>query len=117
MAVQTDRPRWFIRLAFITSLLTLGLIIIGAVVRVSDSGLGCGNDWPLCNGSIFPPLDNITAWIEWSHRLVAMLIGVFGIGMLITVFRLHRANKLAIGSTIVAALLYTVQSGLGRSVV
>jgi heme A synthase len=117
MAVQADRPRWFIRLAIITALLTLGLIIIGAVVRVSDSGLGCGNDWPLCNGSIFPPLDNITAWIEWSHRLVAMLIGVFGIGMLITVFRSHRSNKLAIGSTIVAALLYAVQSGLGRSVV
>src|SRR6185503_15826032 len=117
MQLQTDRPRWFTRLAVITALLTLGLIVIGAVVRVSDSGLGCGNDWPLCNGSIVPPLDNITAWIEWSHRLVAMAIGVFGIAMLVAVFRTQRSNKLAVGATIVAALLYTAQSGLGGSVV
>lgn len=114
---QVNSPRWFTRIALSTALLTLGLIILGAIVRVTDSGLGCGNDWPLCNGSIFPPLDNITAWIEWSHRLVAVLIGVFGIGMLIAVFRSHRSNKLALIATIVAALLYTVQSGLGRSVV
>ncbi|HSS99590.1 MAG TPA: COX15/CtaA family protein, partial [Terriglobales bacterium] len=117
MQLQTDRPRWFTRLAVITALLTWGLIVIGAVVRVSDSGLGCGNDWPLCNGSILPPLSNITAWIEWSHRLVAMSIGVFGIAMLIAVFRTQRSNKLAVGATIVAALLYTAQSGLGGSVV
>ncbi|MEO8609746.1 MAG: COX15/CtaA family protein [Chloroflexota bacterium] len=117
MQLQTDRPRWFTRLAVITALLTLALIVIGAVVRVSDSGLGCGNDWPLCNGSIIPPLDNITAWIEWSHRLVAMSIGVFGIAMLIAVFRTQRSNKLAVGATIVAALLYAAQSGLGGSVV
>ena len=117
MQLQTDRPRWFTRLAVITALLTWGLIVIGAVVRVSDSGLGCGNDWPLCNGSILPPLNNITAWIEWSHRLVAMSIGVFGIGMLIAVFRTQRSNKLAVGATIVAALLYAAQSGLGGSVV
>jgi heme A synthase len=115
--VQTERSRWFIRLAFFTALLTFALIVIGAVVRVSDSGLGCGNDWPLCNGQIFPPLNDTTAWIEWSHRLVAMSIGVFGIGMLITVLRSQRANRLAVGATIVAAVLYAVQSGLGRSVV
>jgi len=117
MRAQTERPRWFIRLAVTTALLTFALIVIGAVVRVSGSGLGCGNDWPLCNGSIFPPLDNTTAWIEWSHRLVAMLIGIFGIGMLVTVFRSYRSNKLAVGATIMAALLYAAQSGLGRSVV
>ena len=57
------RPtRAFFTLALTTAALTLGLIVFGAVVRVTDSGLGCGNHWPLCNGSIFPPLDNITAW-------------------------------------------------------
>jgi heme A synthase len=117
MIAETQRPRWFIRLALITVILTFVLIVVGAVVRVSDSGLGCGNDWPLCNGQIFPPLDNITAWIEWSHRLIAMSIGIFGIGMLVTVFRSYRHNKLAVGATILGAVLYAVQSGIGRSVV
>ena len=117
MQGQLDRPRWFRRLAIITASLVWILIVIGAIVRVSDSGLGCGNDWPLCNGSIVPPLDDINAWIEWSHRLVAISIGIFGIGMLITVLRSHRSNKLAVGATILAALLYAFQSDLGRNVV
>ena len=113
-ASRTHSPRMFGALAAITAFLAFGLIVLGAVVRVTGSGLGCGDDWPLCNGMIFPPLDDLTAWIEWSHRLVAMSIGVFGIGMLVTVFR---SNRLVVGATVAAALLYAVQSGIGRSVV
>jgi len=114
--IVSSRPFW--RLALATTLLTLGLIVFGAVVRVTDSGLGCGNDWPLCNGSIFPPLDNLTAWIEWSHRLFALLIGLFGIVMLIVAWRNYRIqNRWVLGVTIAAAVMYAAQAGLGRSVV
>ncbi|MCA9905792.1 MAG: COX15/CtaA family protein, partial [Anaerolineae bacterium] len=68
-AAAPKSSRTFIYLAAVTVALTVGLIVFGAIVRVTDSGLGCGNDWPLCHGSIIPPLDNITAWIEWLHRL------------------------------------------------
>lgn len=115
---QEDSSRWFTRLAFITALLTLGLIIFGAVVRVTDSGLGCGNHWPLCNGTIFPPLNNLTAWIEWLHRLFALLIGLFGLTILVIAIRAYRKrDKAVLGATITAALLFTVQSMLGAIVV
>lgn len=108
----------FWRLAFVTALLTWGLIVFGAVVRVTDSGLGCNNHWPLCNGSIFPPLDNLTAWIEWSHRLFALLIGLCGIGMLVMAWRGYwRKDRAVFGVTVVAALLYLLQSALGAIVV
>lgn len=115
---QQIRPRLFIRLALVTALLTLGLIVFGAVVRVTDSGLGCGNHWPLCNGTIFPPLDNLTAWIEWLHRLFAALIGVFGLitlGVAIRAYR--RQNRRVLSFTLVAAALFVVQSTLGAIVV
>lgn len=118
MQLQTNRPRWFTRLAVITALLTLGLIVFGAVVRVTDSGLGCGNHWPLCNGTIFPPLDNVTAWIEWLHRLFALLIGIFGLITLVLAIRAHRrVNAAVLTATIIAALLFVVQSLLGAVVV
>ena len=41
----------------------------GALVRVTNSGLGCP-DWPLCNGSATPPLAG-HAVIEFSNRLLA----------------------------------------------
>ena len=81
--VRTQPPRLFSGLALTTALLTLGLIVFGAIVRVTDSGLGCGDSWPLCDGRILPPLDNLTAWIEWTHRLFAALIGVLGLATLV----------------------------------
>ncbi len=118
MQKSTNSHRGFARLALVTALLTLGLIVFGAVVRVTDSGLGCGEHWPLCNGTIFPPLDNITAWIEWLHRLFAALIGVFGVAMLVVAIRAYRSqNRRVLNITIVAAVLFAVQSTLGAIVV
>lgn len=116
--MDTTSPRLFTRLALATALSTFGLIVFGAVVRVTDSGLGCGNHWPLCNGTIFPPLDNVTAWIEWLHRLFAVLIGLLGLGTLAVAIRAYRQRNRAILSvTVVAAVLFAVQSALGAIVV
>jgi heme A synthase len=110
--------RLFILLGLMTVLLTIGLIVFGAVVRVTDSGLGCGNDWPLCDGRIFPPLDNLTAWIEWSHRLFAALIGFLGLAMLFSAWGTYRSYKRGVLIvTAIAAGLFTFQSALGAFVV
>ena len=85
---------------------------------MTDSGLGCGTDWPLCNGTILPPLDNITAWIEWLHRLFALLIGFFGLATLALAWRRYRqVDRRVLNMTIAAACLFVVQSGLGAIVV
>ncbi len=109
--------RLFSSLALATALLTIGLIVFGAVVRVTDSGLGCGDSWPTCNGTIFPPLDNLTAWIEWLHRLFAALIGVMGLATLVVGWRKYRANRLAFGAVVLATFLFFLQSALGAIVV
>lgn len=107
----------FAWLASFTALLTIGLIVFGAVVRVTDSGLGCGNSWPLCDGTIFPPLDNLTAWIEWLHRLFAALIGVVGLITLAAGWPVRRQQPVAFAAVVAAALLFTLQSALGALVV
>ncbi len=108
----------FATLAFATAGLTFGLIVFGAVVRVTESGLGCGDDWPLCNGMLFPPLDDAKAWIEWLHRLFAALIGLFGIATLALAWRHYReGDRRVLRMTGLAALLFLGQSGLGAIVV
>ncbi|MCY3781153.1 MAG: COX15/CtaA family protein [Chloroflexi bacterium] len=115
---SASRISGFVLLSLSTAALTLGLIVFGAVVRVTESGLGCGPDWPLCNGTIFPPLDNITAWIEWLHRLFALLIGCFGLATLAAAWRQYRQNnRRVLQITVVAAILFLVQSALGAIVV
>src|ERR1043166_6038732 len=60
--------RRFARLAWLAATCTYLLIILGAIVRITGSGLGCGEHWPLCNGRLLPPLDLPTG-IEDGHRL------------------------------------------------
>ncbi|KXH79865.1 heme A synthase [Sporosarcina sp. HYO08] len=59
---------------------TIGMLLIllgGALVTKTDSGLGCGRHWPGCNGNLIP--DEITpeVLIEFSHRLVTGAVGIF----------------------------------------
>ena len=66
--------RRFTTLAWSAAICTYLLIILGGIVRITGSGMGCGDHWPLCNGHFFPPLDDIGTVIEWSHRLMAALV-------------------------------------------
>ena len=68
-------------LAFVASGATYLLIVLGGVVRVTGSGMGCGDDWPLCNGRLIPPLSDTATLIEWGHRLVASGVSVFVVGL------------------------------------
>ncbi len=65
--------RRFTRLAWTAATFTYLLIILGAIVRITGSGLGCGEHWPLCNGKLLPPLD-LPTLIEYGHRLAAAAV-------------------------------------------
>lgn len=54
----------------VASVATYLLVVLGGVVRITGSGMGCGDDWPLCNGQLIPTM-SLATFIEWSHRLVA----------------------------------------------
>ena len=49
-------------------------LVFGGVVRITGSGMGCGDHWPKCNGSWIPPFDSPLVMIEWTHRLLALLV-------------------------------------------
>lgn len=70
----------FTRLAWTAATFTYFLIILGAIVRITGSGLGCGEHWPLCNGKLLPPLD-LPTMIEYGHRLAAAAVSVLVAGL------------------------------------
>ena len=49
----------------------IATILWGAVVRATGSGAGCGEHWPLCNGTILQPSPTLHTLIELSHRVSA----------------------------------------------
>jgi cytochrome c oxidase assembly protein subunit 15 len=67
-------PTQYRRLAYLT-LAALSLIVLtGAAVRLTGSGLGCP-DWPKCYGNALPPLST-HALIEFGNRALSGLVGV-----------------------------------------
>jgi len=112
--------------SIILFLLILAVIIqitLGALVRITDSGLSCP-DWPLCYGLWFPfkerlaSMDNINFFyyqimLEWIHRLNAALIiaplvvVLFVKSIIHSPYRKYRKNIIFIG------FLVLLQSILG----
>ena len=66
------------RLSFLVVVITFGLIVFGGYVASSQSGLGCGPEWPLCNGKVIPTLQGETL-IEFAHRVIGAILGVLTI--------------------------------------
>ena len=92
------------RLARGTALAALGLIVLGAIVRATGSGLACP-DWPLCHGRLVPPFQ-VQVLLEWFHRLVALLVSVGALALAVTVFaRKELRQALALHVTAALALL------------
>ena len=101
--------RRFPSLAWAAAVCTYLLIVLGAVVRITGSGLGCGEHWPLCNGHLFPPLNDIGTVIEWSHRLVAGLVTILVVALAIPGLapgvKKSKAPYVALGLLVIQILL------------
>ncbi len=101
-------PRRFTQLAWAAAAATYLLIILGAIVRITGSGLGCGEHWPLCNGRLLPRLDLPTI-IEYGHRLAAAAVTVLVAGLAAMAWRLRSSTPAAYW----ALGLLTLQIALG----
>jgi heme A synthase len=76
-------------LAYLTAGLAYAIIVLGFVVRITESGMGCGDDWPLCNGRLIPSFDSAEVVIEYAHRIAALALGFFAVLLMMTALKLR----------------------------
>jgi heme A synthase len=62
-------------------------LVFGAVVRISGSGMGCGDNWPKCYGYWFPPLSRPDLIIEVSHRYLASIVTLALLALFVAAWR------------------------------
>lgn len=96
-----------------TTLLSVPLILLGIYTAIAGFGLTCEARWPLCDGAVFGLFPaNWGSFIEWFHRLVAMLFGFAIIGTAVAVFRSDIARRVK-GAVGLATLLTPLQIVFG----
>jgi heme a synthase len=73
---------------------TILVILWGAWVRISHSGDGCGDTWPLCNGQLVPEAARGKTWVEYGHRFTSGLYGIVVIFLFIWIQKLKTKFEL-----------------------
>ncbi len=111
LSARLRRSLQFRYYALFTAVATYGLIVLGGTVRATDSGTACP-DWPLCHGQVIPPLESHVL-IEFSHRLVASIVGFLILGVAVWAWRRYRANAVIARTSALAMALLVAQVLVG----
>jgi heme A synthase len=115
------------RLSYVAFFVACTHLVFGAIVRITGSGMGCGNHWPTCDGYWFPPLSRPELIIEVTHRYLASLLLLSLIVVLVAAWNRRgspgvsgprgvlRSAALAVTLGVSAALLGAVTVRLGNA--
>jgi heme a synthase len=104
-------------LSLFAAIYTYLLVVFGGIVRITGSGLGCGDDWPRCNGEWIPTF-TLETLIEYTHRLLAAGIGIVVLGVFGYAWLRRRSAGVSgrgglVGPLLLAAMLLIFQAALG----
>ncbi len=98
----------------------IAVIVWGTLVRATGSGAGCGDHWPLCNGTVVQHSPRLDTIIEFTHRITSGLSFFSAVGLLVWTFagtvRGHLARAAAVATvafTLVEAILGALLVKLG----
>ena len=107
-----DRRRLLQVVAILGAVCAYTTIVVGGTVRGMNAGLTCP-DWPLCNGSVVPNLADTGILVEYIHRLVAALTGIFMLSTLIAAVLWFRPEMRIVTPSIMSFAILVTQVAVG----
>jgi heme A synthase len=95
----------------------VAVILWGAWVRITGSGAGCGDHWPLCDGEAIPRAPTAEKLIEYVHRVSSGLSGLLGLGLFVWIAKVmpkgHRTRR----ASAIALAFLIAEGALGAGLV
>jgi heme a synthase len=107
----TLTPAQYRRVADLSLILLAAIVLTGAAVRLTGSGLGCP-DWPRCHGQVIAPGDT-TAWIEYGNRLVSGAVGLVVLAAAVLAWRVRPFRRDLARLAVVPVVAVGAQGVLG----
>ena len=95
----------------------IAVILWGALVRATGAGAGCGNHWPLCNGTVIQHSPTANTVIEFTHRVTSGLSFFSAVALLIWTLKGTVRGHLARPAAIAAVVFTLIEAILGALLV
>lgn len=116
--MKNDRNGSIIKaLAVISALGMFVVDMVGFLDTQTGSALGCGQDWPLCNGQVIPHFGNIHVVIEFMHRAIVGGFALVTVILAVWAWRRYRGSSEVKAFGILAVGFIVIQSLLGAMAV
>ncbi|HEY1983793.1 MAG TPA: COX15/CtaA family protein [Terracidiphilus sp.] len=95
----------------------VAVILWGTLVRATGSGAGCGDHWPLCNGTVMQHSPRVDTMIEFTHRITSGLSFFSAVGLLIWTFAGTVRGHLARAASVAVVAFTLIEAVLGALLV
>jgi heme a synthase len=105
------------RFAWAVLVFFIAVILWGALVRATGSGAGCGDHWPLCNGTVIQHSPRVDTIIEFTHRVTSGLSFLAAVGLLVWTMAGTVREHLARASAAAAVTFTLIEAILGALLV
>ncbi len=95
----------------------IAVILWGSLVRATGAGAGCGNHWPLCNGTVMQHSPRIDTMIEFTHRITSGISFFSVVALLAWTFAATVRGHLARAAVVAAVAFTVIEAALGAFLV
>lgn len=97
--------------------LTVAVIVSGDIVQATESGAGCGESWPRCDGSLIPAIGDAGTAVEFTHRMATTLLSLSFVGLVFGAWRYFGREHPVWRATLVATAFLVAEILIGAALV
>jgi cytochrome c oxidase assembly protein subunit 15 len=95
----------------------VAVILWGTLVRATGSGAGCGDHWPLCNGTVMQHSPRLDTMIEFTHRITSAISFFSVVGLMVWTWRATVRGHLARAAAAASVAFTLIEAILGALLV
>src|SRR5579863_7391883 len=95
----------------------IAVILWGTLVRATGAGAGCGDHWPLCNGTVMQHSARVDTMIEFAHRITSGISFFSAVGLLVWTWMATARGHLARAAAVLTVVFTLVEALLGALLV